>query len=199
MQLQEFYRQVIGLTDPELVGQCCARTAVHTLKKGEVLIDQGQTLTHVYFVLKGVLRSYAVDKSGHEITDSFAWQPGDAAVPNWELRAPATQNVEALTACELAAIPVELAEELLRTSPEVVRFCVQVLVKACDRHRAIKAVLYRYSSMERYRWFLREYPGLIDQISGRCVASFLGITPVTLSRLRSTLRRQQAADRAAAE
>ncbi|MEQ2617002.1 hypothetical protein AAAT94_07475 [Intestinimonas aquisgranensis] len=42
--------------------------------------------------------------------------------------------------------------------------------------------------MERYQWFLEAYPGLIDQVTHRYVASFLEMSPVTLSRLRSALR-----------
>lgn len=45
------------------------------------------------------------------------------------------------------------------------------------------------TAMERYRWFLDEYPGLIDRAPHRHIASFLNVTPVTLSRLRREERR----------
>ena len=64
------------------------------------------------------------------------------------------------------------------------------LVSALEYHWETKMLLYRCTAMERYRWFLSRYPGLIDSISNKHIASFLGMTPVTLSRLRRQLRSQ---------
>ena len=47
--------------------------------------------------------------------------------------------------------------------------------------------------MERYQWFLKHYPGLIQTVSNKHIASFLGMTPVTLSRLRRKLRDEKLA------
>ena len=45
-------------------------------------------------------------------------------------------------------------------------------------------MMYQYNAQERYEWFLKKYPGVIDLISHKYIASFLGMNPVTLSRLR---------------
>ncbi len=59
-------------------------------------------------------------------------------------------------------------------------------------HWEIKTMICRNNAMQRYQWFLKTYPRLVDRISNKHVASFLGITPVTLSRLRRTLRENNA-------
>lgn len=48
--------------------------------------------------------------------------------------------------------------------------------------------MYQHAAMERYQWFLQAYPGLCYQVSGKQIASFLGMTQVTLSRLRRAMR-----------
>lgn len=55
----------------------------------------------------------------------------------------------------------------------------------------MKVVLYQQSAAERYQWFLNAYPGLIDQVKHKHIASFLGMSPVTLSRLRSVNRTEE--------
>ena len=52
-------------------------------------------------------------------------------------------------------------------------------------------ILYRTTAMERYEWFLNYYPGLIDVVPHKYIASFLDMTPVTLSRLRKTMHKEQ--------
>ena len=62
-------------------------------------------------------------------------------------------------------------------------------VLSMNRH-----ILSSYSAMQRYQWFLEEYPGIIHRVSHKYIASFLGMTPVTLSRLRKTLREEETLD-----
>lgn len=57
-------------------------------------------------------------------------------------------------------------------------------------HWELKRVLNSCTAVQRYQWFLEEYPGLIDRVSNKYIASFLGMTPVTLSWLRRTLREE---------
>lgn len=198
-EVRMFFRQAVSIADEELLARCCAVSRLRTLRKGEVLIRQGELPTALHFLLDGALRrGFAVPPSG-ELTDGFAWRMGDVALPGAAAGLPSPMTVEAASFCTLVEMPIGQARELLRVSPEAADFSLRLLTRDNEQQRAIKAMLYRCSSMERYVWFLRSYPGLIDKVSGRCVASFLGMTPVTLSRMRSELRRRQAEDQAAAE
>ena len=64
----------------------------------------------------------------------------------------------------------------------------RLLMAALDRHWEIKMLLYRCTAMERYQWFMSHYADIASIVSNRYIASFLGMTPVTLSRLRRKLR-----------
>ena len=57
-----------------------------------------------------------------------------------------------------------------------------------EYHMEVKRVICSLPAVERYQWFLRKYPGLVDRIANRHIASFLNMTPVTLSRIRKQLR-----------
>ena len=65
-----------------------------------------------------------------------------------------------------------------------------LVLRSAKRHWEIKTVLYQYTATQKYQWFLQAYPELICHVSGRHIASFLGMTPVTLSRLKRTLHEQ---------
>ena len=99
-------------------------------------------------------------------------------------------GLEAMVDSEVLMIPVTVVEPMLQGSLELLRMYNRYLVSALEYHWETKMLLYRCTAMERYRWFLSRYPGLIDSISNKHIASFLGMTPVTLSRLRRQLRSQ---------
>ena len=70
-----------------------------------------------------------------------------------------------------------------------------MLQQALRTHWEIRTMLCQHTAMERYQWFLQTYPALADRVSNKYIASFLGLTPVTLSRLRRALREQAAPGR----
>ena len=67
----------------------------------------------------------------------------------------------------------------------------KLLLNSANRHRDLKIAIYQYTAMQRYQWFLREYPGLIDQIGHKYIASLLNMTPVTLSKIRKIMRERE--------
>jgi CRP-like cAMP-binding protein len=193
MDVQNFFRETLRLTDPMLIRHLIAITDLRTLRRGEFLIRQEEQPRFVYFLLQGVLRGFLTDEQGREITDCFAYQQGEPAMPSFDISQPSGITIEALADSTLAALPMEEIRRLLQDDPAVKEVYCQLLLEAAKRHWETKNALYQYDAAGRYAWFLRAYPGLIGQVSNKHLASFLGITPVTLSRLRAQRRREQAA------
>lgn len=81
--------------------------------------------------------------------------------------------------------------ELREQYSEIVELYNRFLISALNEHWKLKQVLVQYSAIQRYQWFMKEYPGLIDRVSNKHIASFLGMTPVTLSRLRRVIKGEQ--------
>ena len=64
---------------------------------------------------------------------------------------------------------------------------LEPLLESLSHHVEVKKMLYQYTAAQKYAWFLEKYPGLDEVIGDKYIASFLGVTPVTLSRSRKAL------------
>ena len=190
MELEHFFRDAIHISDQALLDQVADQAQMVHIKKGQLLIRQGEGQTQVYFLIKGILRGYFLDAKGRDITDCFVFVCGAPAMPGFELGESAPINIEAITDSDLVSLPLSLIQELLDHNDDAVRLYAQLVLDSAKRHWEIKTVLYQYTATQKYQWFLQAYPELICHVSGRHIASFLGMTPVTLSRLKRTLHEQ---------
>ena len=183
----EMFVDALHLTDPALVEALIEASVPLHLDQGELLIREGERPTVVPFLLEGIVRGYLFDENGREITDCFAVQPGSPVMPAADLQQPSPLYLEAVVACEFLVVSLADIQPLLGKYEEMQQLYQPQLLDSFARHWEIKTTLCRSSAMQRYQWFLEKYPGLIDQVHHRSIASFLGMTPVTLSRQRSAL------------
>lgn len=183
----EMFVDALHLTDPALVKALIEASVPLHLDRGELLIREGERPTVVPFLLEGIVRGYLFDENGREITDCFAVQPGSPVMPAADFQQPSPLYLEAVVACEFLVVSLADIQRLLGKYEELQQFYHQQLLDSFARHWEIKTTLCRSSAMQRYQWFLEKYPGLINQVHHRSIASFLGMTPVTLSRQRSAL------------
>lgn len=188
MSLPELYRDLFGLSDERLIQRLTELGEVRLVKKGHLLYREGEVSSKLTFLIQGLLRGFILDAGGRDITDCFIFEPGSAAVGSIGLGEPVTISVEALEDSQVLDLPTTLVMELLEEYPQLYQLYSSFLQVALKRHWEVKSAMYQYAAMERYQWFLRTYPGLHHQVSGKHIASFLGMTQVTLSRLRRTLR-----------
>ena len=191
MDVQTFCTQVLKVTEPDVLQKCIRAIQVRNLRKGQVLLACGESPTDVYFLKKGVLRGYYFDENGREITECISGTPGMSFMPSWDWHEPARINIGAAAAgTQVFAIPVALADDMLATRPESMQVYVEQIKLAGETHLKARNALLEGAAPQRYQWFLQTYPGVADQVSGKIIASFLGITPVTLSRLRRSMRQE---------
>ena len=156
-----------------------------TVQKGEVLIRQGQTVKHTFFVTDGCLRSYVLDKNGKEHTLQFAikdwWISDFMAIYNNEL---ATLTVECIKDSNIIEFKAKELENIYSIFPEFEAF----QRKNLERHVVSlnKRILnqLQLTATERYDLFLEQYPDIEHYTPNYHIASFLGITQQSLSRIR---------------
>ena len=84
-------------------------------------------------------------------------------------------------------IPINKLLVLQKEYPEITGFYNLILMDEYEKQWQIKNMLYLESAEERYDWFLKHYPGTIDKISHTIIASFLRMSPVTISRVRKKM------------
>ena len=188
MQARELFQDVFELTDQTILQRLEEASQVVSLKKGQFLCKEGEIPAKLDFLLSGLLRGYFLDANGRDITDCFAYEAGSPAMACLGLGEPTSISIECLTDCQVVEVPIALVTELLEEYPQLYQLYTKMLLKALAQHWGVKTAMHQYDATRRYQWFMRTYPGLHQQISGKHIASFLGMTQVTLSRLRRTLR-----------
>lgn len=193
MDLYDFYTKILKIKNKEILKELVSLSKNKYYDKGKNIFKYDDEVTHTQFLVKGIIRGYFLDENGNEITDCFCTRCGSPTVIRYGSEIIPAVSLEALTECELISIPIKKIDELQHKYIEVSLLYNNLLLEAFAEHWEAKTTLYRYTAMERYKWFLSKYPGLIDQISNKYIASYLNITPVTLSRLRSELNRQRVA------
>ena len=160
--------------------------------KGEQFYSEDNKSDYIYFLLSGVLRGYTIEQDGKDITDCFLFRYGQAHIGflNTGENGFLTERAEAITDASVMCFEVKALSAEIYNSLELSRLYSAKLMESYVEHWVHKNVRFRYSASDRYLWFLKAYPGLIDIVPHKHIASFLGMTPETLSRLRRNLREE---------
>lgn len=191
MQLFDFYKNILRLTEDELINDAIKATEIKVLRKGECLIRAGELPTHMCFLMNGVIRGVLLDCNGKDITDCIVFRCGDSVMPDNDFTQPASITLEALADSEVICISLSTVVDLLEKYPSLTELYHRLLLFSANVHRNLKIATYQFTAVQRYEWFLKEYPGLIDQISHKYIASLLNMTPVTLSKIRNMLKQEK--------
>lgn len=156
-----------------------------TVSKGEVLFRQGDAVKHTYFVKNGCLRSYCIDKKGKEHTLQFAikdwWISDFIAIYTNEL---ASLTVECIVDADIIAFNAKELAGIYKLYPEFEAFQRNNLERhVVSLHKRILNQL-QLSASEQYDLFLQQYTDIEKHVPNYLIASYLGITQQSLSRIR---------------
>nr|WP_275100703.1 cyclic nucleotide-binding domain-containing protein [Olsenella profusa] len=165
-----------------------ADAALVHYRKGELLLREGEVSGRVGFLVSGLVRSFFTDAEGHDATDCLVVRPGAVLAPSPELRVPSPDAVETLAESDMAFVPLAVIERLLQTSLAANQLYARIVAEAWREHWEVRRAVSQLRARERYLWFAEKNPELVELAPSKYVASLLGMTPVTLSRLRSEIR-----------
>lgn len=183
-----FFSQVMGCSDPDICRVLSDISSSVFVLKGSKIVDFGQKQTYFYLLSNGIARAYGLSADGDEVTDCLVFVPGTPIMTSADISAPSPECFEALTDCNLIKLRISDFYRAAKSAPQLLSIYNSLLESAWHDHWKVENAIRHLSAKNRYEWFLREYPGLIDAIPHRHIASFLGMTPVTLSRVRSQHR-----------
>ena len=146
----------------------------------------GEIQNDVYFMESGILRGFFIDTNGREQTDCIRYQCGTVAMPWGELmQVLSSMTIEMLEKGSFFCVPMPLLASLQNTCIEAAHFYNRLLISTLNEHMEQKRALIQYDTAQRYQWFQEKFPGIIERINNKYVASFLNMAPETLSRLRN--------------
>ena len=156
--------------------------------KGEVIARTGDKATTAGLVLNGVIRSYYVDKDGNDISQYFApegsWCIDSGMVGFDEMQA----NWEAIEETTVMLFDVKDMKTLIYSDEQLKNAWIAVL------ESGMRYKIYRENGFlvenatERYIAFRKNYPELANRVPLRCIATYLGVTPESLSRIRGAMK-----------
>jgi CRP-like cAMP-binding protein len=155
-----------------------------SFNKGELLLEEGQVCEHVYFIKKGVVRGFIKDGK----KDITTWITGEgelvSSILRFEEEGSAVENMQAIEDCEMLALTLADLERLYEQFPEF-NIVSRKLLQQYYSDAEGRAFIARLTNAEtKYKQFLTRYSHFANRVPLTYIASFLGITLETLSRVR---------------
>ena len=160
---------------------------VKKIRKNEFLLHQGDIAHKIFFVESGSLRGYHCDDSGKESTIMFAvsdWWITD--INSFANQRPSIINIVALEDSEAIKLDARSLNDLYLKLPKFERFFRILFQNAYIREQQRAYMKIAYSTEENYKRFLIKYPHIVEKISQKQIASYLGVTPEFLSAIKKS-------------
>lgn len=186
---RQYIQEKSQLSDEDL-GRIEAVSQVKKLRKRQYLLQEGEVWRYNAFVTKGCVRTYTVDEKGVEHIQNFAienWWTGDRE--SLLSAQPSRFNIDALEDSELILIARQPFDELCREIPAFGEMINHILEKSFIASQTRIQTFLSLTAEEKYHHFIKKYPMLSMRVPQAMIASYLGITPETLSRVRRESRR----------
>ena len=159
------------------------------IRKRQYLLQEGDVCKFVAFVEKGAMRLYRVNEDGTEhivlfaldgafITDLFSFFTSE----------PSTYNIDAIEDSELVLITKSASDELRKQSPKYQEFALQATSEAYIQLEKRVTSTISLSLEERYKELTAHYPDIVQRVPQHMIASYMGLNPETLSRVRKRIQ-----------
>ena len=185
--LTESINQIVSLTKNEIIAIEKAYNTIQ-ISRGELFIEQGKVCDQVAFVVSGKLRNFYFDEAGNEVTCYFVSTNNFvSAFSSFLTNAPTHENISALEDTLLRTISKKDLEALCELVPKMQIFRRVIAENLFITMEKRIMMLQSLSAHERYEKMIKENREILLSVPLQYTASFLGITPQHLSRLRKEL------------
>lgn len=163
-------------------------TKTKSYAPSEHIIKAGETKKEVFFIQKGLVRAYKVNEKGNEITTLIRWENQIVASPDiLFFDQPSELFFEALERTEVLYLNYDVLQTIISENPKLEanrKYILQNVLKEALK-RIDSFVL--CSPEERYLNFIKGNPEIVNRVPDKYIANVLGITPVSLSRIRKRI------------
>jgi CRP-like cAMP-binding protein len=161
------------------------------IEKGNYFLREGQVSNEYMVVEKGFMRSYSFDPDGNEVTTAFH----NNGYPVFEVasffnRSPSKENIQALIDCQGWTITYEQLNMLFHSVTEFREFGRSILVKGFASLKMRMLSMITETAEERYSSLLKSTPEIFQYAPLKQIASYLGITDTSLSRIRKEMMKK---------
>lgn len=187
LQLKKYLQEKTTLTDID-IEKIIAHFDFKKAKRKEFLEQEGQVCKHFYFLTKGCLRLYEIDKKGNDVTAFFALEENFfTALPSFITQKPSIDFLVAHEPSELLMIERVNFFKIIAEFPEFAKLYHQFIEFAFIHSQMRIYMFLGMEGIDRLKWIMEHESKLLTRISSKSVASYLGMTNSTLSKLRAKL------------
>ncbi len=175
----------------EAVATCGDLYTLKKVAKNELLLSEGEICMDTFFVEKGLLRMYSLDRNGKEHIIQFApenWLISDRSSLNFNQKS--KYYIEAVEDSEVFLLSKDFFTSMVEKFPQTAENNDLLLQKHIRNLQNRVNSLLADTAEERYMTFIKMYPDILLRVPQWMVASYLGITPESLSRVRKELARK---------
>jgi CRP-like cAMP-binding protein len=159
-----------------------------TIKKGTFLLKQGEVCINSFYVKSGCLKSYITDEKGKEHIYMFApegWIISD--VVSITHGTASTLNIDAIEDSEVEILDPEIFTKINQLLPDDKNINIDRLYKRIATLQKRVLSLLSATALDRYLDFIQTYPNIVQRVPQKMIASYLGVTPEALSKIRGDL------------
>jgi len=165
---------------------------VQEYKKGTVLLRQGDVPTKCYFILKGCVRQYSIDEMGREITSNFYMEEQSISIFNHHKKDKSSAYSFTCTEdCILVVGDLDINKEMFTKYTQLESMTHKMIEEKLGEVQDEMAEFIASTPEERYKALLRKRANLVDRVPQHQLASYLGITPESFSRIKKRIHKDQ--------
>jgi CRP-like cAMP-binding protein len=162
-------------------------------KKGDFILREGKVCNEYYYLDAGFVRAYTYDLEGNDITTGFfSGNQVVCEIFSFFKRLPSKENIQALSDCQTWYLTFDTLQVIFHTIPEFREFGRAILVNAYAYLKLRMLSTLQETAEERYKNLIHSNPDIFQNAPLKNIASFLGVTDTSLSRIRKEFSKSQA-------
>ena len=156
-----------------------------TFRQKEFFVTEGNYCNHIAIITSGFMRTYHIDGAGNEITSDFT-PPFSftSSYYSFYSRKPSFEYIQAITDCEVLLLSYDHLQQLYSHSFNFNVLGRKIVEQSCINKELVLKKMISLKGSERYKWFVEQYPEVNRIAQLQHIATFLGVKPETLSRIR---------------
>jgi CRP-like cAMP-binding protein len=150
-----------------------------------IILNEGEVSRNLYFIVKGCLRIW-FNNDGKDISFQFFFEGQSvSSFESFFSQQPSMFSLESLEPCSLIVISRSDFDRVLRLVPELKDGFIAILTQRLSNYAGLFLSRIKDNPQKRYQELVKHYPEIIRRVPQHYIASYLGITPISLSRIRN--------------